>query len=154
MHLESIAAHLIILSSLAAVSVFGASGDRAEVKGMITKRTGETLNVKSADGDVTVALTDDTRTKDDKGVFGLEQQQMADVVLIPGLKVDVEGVFDDQGRVIATTITVDGDDLEAAEKIEPGLRPTEQQVAANLQALEAQSVQIAAHHVQLAAQRW
>ena len=153
MYLRAIAVNLMALSFLAAVSAFAASGDKAEVRGMITTRTGESLVVKSADGNITVALTDDTRTKDDKGLFGLEKQQMSNVVLIPGLKVDVDGTFDDQGRVIATIITVDGDDLEAAEMIEAGLHPTAQQVAANVQAIEAHSGQIAAHDVQLAAQR-
>jgi outer membrane protein OmpA-like peptidoglycan-associated protein len=153
MQLRAIAANLMALSLTASVSAFGASGDKAEVKGMITTRTGETLVVKSADGNITVALTDDTRTKDDRGLFGLEKQQMSNVVLIPGLKVDVDGMVDDRGRVVATTITVDGDDLEAAEMIEAGLHPTAQQVAANVQALEAHSGQLAAHDVQLAAQK-
>ena len=153
MYLKAIAVNVMVLFFLAAASVFGASGDKAEVKGMITTRTGETLVVKSAEGNVTVALTDDTRTKDDRGVFGLDKQQMSNVVLIPGLKVDVHGMFDDQGRVVATTITVDGDDLEAAEMIEAGLHPTAQQVAANVQALEAHGGQLAAHDVQLAAQK-
>jgi len=56
---------------------------------------------------------------------------MANTVLIPGLKIEVEGVSDDQGRVIAKTITVDGDDLETAEMIQSGLHPTQQQVAQN-----------------------
>ena len=51
------------------------------------------------------------------------------MVLIPGLKVDVDGMSDDQGRVVAKTITVDGDDLEAAEMIEAGLHPTAYPVA-------------------------
>jgi hypothetical protein len=37
--------------------------------------------------------------------------------------VDVSGVSGDQGRVVAKTITVDGDDLEAAQMIESGLLP-------------------------------
>jgi outer membrane protein OmpA-like peptidoglycan-associated protein len=153
MHLRAIAVKLMALSLMASVSAFGASGDKAEVKGMIITRTGETLIVKSADANITVALTDDTRTKDDKGLFGLEKQQMSNVVLIPGLKVDIDGMVDDQGRVVATTITVDGDDLEAAEMIEAGLHPTAQQVAANVAALEAHQQTLETHKVELAAQK-
>ena len=138
---------------LASVSVFGASGDKATAKGMITTRTGETLIVKSAEGSTTVVLTDDTTTKDDRGLFGLEKQHMSNVVLIPGLKVSVDGMSDDQGRVIAKTITVDGDDLETAEMIEAGLHPTAQQVAANVQTLEAHRGQLEAHKAELAAQK-
>jgi len=149
---KTIVVILLALFCLVLVSAFGASG-KSEVKGMITSRTGETLIVKSGEGTTTVVLTDDTTTKDDKGLFGLEKQHMSSVVLIPGLKVYVDGMSDDQGRVVAKTITVDGDDLEAAEMIEAGLHPTAQQVAANVQALEAHRGQLEAHTVQLAAQR-
>jgi len=134
-------------------SVFAFAGDKAEVKGMIIARTGETLIVKSGEGTTTVVLTADTTTKDDKGLFGLDKQQMGDVVLIPGVKVDVDGASDEQGRVVAKTITVDGDDLETAEMIEAGLHPTAEQVAANVQKLEAHRGQLASHDVQLAAQK-
>lgn len=150
---KTMAVGLTAVVLLASVSAFGAGGEKAKAKGMITARTGETLIVKSAEGSTTVVLTDDTTTKDDKGLFGLEKQHMSNVVLVPGLKVDVDGTSDDQGRVIAKTITVDGDDLEAAQMIEAGLHPTAQQVAANVQTLEAHSQQHEAHKVELAAQK-
>src|SRR4051812_36867061 len=110
-HRMTFLAVLIAWCLLASATSFGAD----KTKGFIVTRTGETLVVKTDAGDsVTVVLTDDTRTKDDRGLFGLEKQQMSSVVLIPGLKVEVEGAPDDQGRVVAKTITVDGDDLEAS----------------------------------------
>jgi len=151
MHRKAIVASLVVLFLVAAVYAFG--DDKAEVKGMITARAGDTLIVKSAQGNVTVVLTDNTRTKDDKGLFGLEKQQMADTVLIPGLKVDVDGTPDAQGRVVAKTITVDGDDLETSEMIEAGLQPTAEQVATNVQTLESHKQALAGHDVQLAAQK-
>jgi outer membrane protein OmpA-like peptidoglycan-associated protein len=150
MHRKTIVS-LLALFFLASVSAFG--GDKAEVKGMITARTGETLIVQTADGNVTVVLTDDTTTKDDKGLFGLDKQQMSNAVLIPGLKVDVDGTPAEQGRVVAKTITVDGDDLESAEMIQAGLHPTAEQVAANVQAIETNRGDIAANKVQLAAHK-
>src|SRR5579864_2887024 len=130
---KSTAVSLMALFFFASVAAFGAD----QVKGMIISRTGETLIVKSGSGNVTVLLTDDTTTKDDKGLFGLDKQHMSNVVLIPGLKVNIDGASDDQGRVVAKTITVDGDDLETAEMVQSGLHPTAEQVAANVQALEA-----------------
>jgi OmpA-OmpF porin, OOP family len=131
-------------------SVFAFGGDKAEVKGMITARTGETLIVASPTGNVTVVLTDETKAKDDKGLFGLDKQHLSDVVLIPGLKVEVEGTSDEQGRIVAKTITTDGDDLETAEMIQAGLHPTAEQVAANMQAIQQHQQAIAAHGMQLA----
>jgi OmpA-OmpF porin, OOP family len=151
MHRNTIVVSLMALFFLASVAAFGA--DKTKVKGMIISRTGETLLVKSLQGNVVVVLTDDTTTKDNKGLFGLEKQHMSNVVLIPGLKVDIDGTTDDKGQVVAKTITVDGDDLETSEMIEAGLHPTAEQVAANVKTLEVHSGQLSAHDVQLAAHK-
>jgi OOP family OmpA-OmpF porin len=109
--------------------------------------------VKSAQGNVIVVLTGDTTTKDDRGLFGLAKEHLSDVVLIPGLKVDVDGTSNDRGQIVATTITVDGDDLETASMIQAGLHPTAQQVEANIRTLEAHQRSIAAQQGELAAQK-
>src|SRR5580658_5215094 len=133
---------------LASVSAFG-----ADVKGMIISRAGDTLIVKSSQGNVTVVLTDSTTTKDDRGLFGLDKQHMSDVVLVPGLKVKVDGMSDDQGRVVAKTITVDGDDLETAEMIQAGLHPTAEQVAANMKTISANQQNIGANKQNIASNK-
>jgi OOP family OmpA-OmpF porin len=153
MNRNTLVVSLAGLFFLAAVSAYGTSGDKVEIKGMIISRTGETLIVKSADGTSTVILTDDTSTKDDKGLFGLDWQQMSNVVLMPGLKVDIDATSDDAGRFVARTITVDGDDLETAQMVEAGLHPTAEQVAANVKTIEAHSGRLAGHDVQLSADK-
>jgi OmpA-OmpF porin, OOP family len=95
------------------------------------------LTVKSAQGNVTVVLTDNTKTKDNKGLLGVREEEMSDVVLIPGLKVDIDGTSDNRGRVIANTITVDGGDLETSEMIQAGVHPTAKQVTQNVEDIEA-----------------
>jgi OOP family OmpA-OmpF porin len=128
---------MTLVVSLAAVCLLAwasageAAGDKVKTKGVIISRTGETLIVSAPQGKVTIVLTDETETKDNKGLFGLRKEYMANTVLIPGLKVQVEGISDDQGRVVANTITVDGDDLETAEMIQSGLHPTAGQVSTN-----------------------
>jgi OmpA-OmpF porin, OOP family len=126
-------ASLIALFLVASIGAFGAD----EVKGMIISRTGETLIVSNQNEKVTVLLNDDTKTKDDTGLFGLDKNYMSAAVLIPGLKVEVEGMPDAQGRIVAKTITVDGDDLETAEMIQAGLHPTAEQVLANQKGIAA-----------------
>lgn len=152
MHRRTIVTSGVALFLLASTLLVGAQ-EKSKVQGMITERTGETLRVKSDQGTRTVVLTDSTTTKDDKGLFGLDKQEMSNVVLIPGLKVKVDGTTDDQGRVVAKVITVDGDDLETAQMIESGLHPTAEQVAANVQAIETNRSDIAANNVQLAAHK-
>jgi outer membrane protein OmpA-like peptidoglycan-associated protein len=150
MYRKTIVASLMTMFFLPAGSVFGASDEKTEVKGMIISRTGETLLVSSSGRKVTVVLTDDTRTKDNKGLLGLRKEYMSNTVLIPGLKVKVEGVSDNEGRVVAKTISVDGDDLETAEMIQAGLNPTAGQVAANIQAIEGNKQNIATNQQSIA----
>src|SRR5689334_9011877 len=99
---------LFLVSSLAAFA--------DDINGIIKTRTGETLVVKTEGGnDVTVVLSEATRTVDKRGVFGLDKDELGNTVLIPGLKISVQGSPDDQGRVVAKEIITDGDDLEASE---------------------------------------
>jgi OOP family OmpA-OmpF porin len=147
MRLKTIVASLTGLFLLASVGAVVASGD--EVKGMIITRTGETLIVKGSNGNTIVVLTDNTTTKDDRGLFGLETEHLSDIVLIPGLKVKVDGTSEG-GRFVAKTITVDGDDLETAEMIQSGLHPTAEQVAANVRTLEAHKERLATHQQNIA----
>lgn len=134
----------------ASANVF-ARGDDKEVKGMIISRAGDTMVVKQGDGNkVTVVLTDDTRTKDDRGLFGLDKEEKSQTVLIPGLKLKVEGTEDAQGQLVAKTITVDGDDLETAEMVQSGLHPTAEQVAQNVEAIAANKQGIAANQQAIA----
>ena len=150
---KAVVVNLLALFFLASASAFGAAGEKTKVEGMINTRGGETLVVQTADAEVTVVLTDDTVTKDDKGLFGLQKQRLSSAVLIPGLKVSVDGVTDDQGRVVAKTITVDGDDLESSEMIQAGLHPTAEQVATNVQHIEQNKAGVASNKAAIASNK-
>src|SRR5690242_19325734 len=102
--LETIVVSSLAVLLLASVTAFGS---QAKVKGMISGRTGETLIVTTESGKVTVVLTEGTKIKDKRGLFGLQEDVLAPTVLIPGLKVSVDGMSNGEG-VVAKTITVDG----------------------------------------------
>jgi lipid-binding SYLF domain-containing protein/outer membrane protein OmpA-like peptidoglycan-associated protein len=113
-----------------------AQGEKTKAKGLITARTGDTIVLKTTDGStMTVTLDDDTKVQQPKGL-GIRKKQMSAAVLIPGLKVSVDGTSQDATHVLAKSITFDGDDLETAEMIQAGLSPTEQKVAANQRNIE------------------
>jgi outer membrane protein OmpA-like peptidoglycan-associated protein len=85
---------------------------------------------------------------------------MSATVLVPGLKISVDGVGDAQSRVVAKTINFNSDDLETAEAIQAGLTPTkqavatnQQNIAANKQATQTNAQGIAANQVQTAANK-
>ena len=146
---------------LAVGMAYGASnGEKVKVQGMITGRTGESVTIKTTDGSaVTVVLNDDTKVQQPKGL-GLRKKQMSATVLVPGLKISVDGVGDAQSHVVAKTINFSSDDLETAEAIQAGLTPTkqavatnQQNIAANKQATQTNAQDIAANQVQTAANK-
>jgi OOP family OmpA-OmpF porin len=138
--------YLVLLCCLAVGSVYGrGDGDKVKIRGMITTRTGESLTVRTQDGgSVTVVLTDDTKVQQPKGL-GLRKKQMSAAVLIPGLKISVDGNGNAQSQVTATTINFNQDDLQLAETIQAGLTPTQQQVQANQQKIKANQKDIQAN---------
>jgi hypothetical protein len=105
-----------------------AARQKTKLEGVIATRTGETLVVSTDSGNVTVVLTDDTKLQQPKGL-GLRKKQMSATVLIPGLRISVDGIGDAQSRVTANTINFTSDDLETAEAIQAGLTPTKHAVA-------------------------
>jgi outer membrane protein OmpA-like peptidoglycan-associated protein len=105
---------------------------KARIKGLIITRTGETIVLKTSDGDtVTVVLNNNTKVQEPKRLIGVRKKSMS--VLVPGLKVSVEGTSQDATHVLAESITLDRDDLQTAEMIQAGLTPAGQKVATNQQ---------------------
>jgi OOP family OmpA-OmpF porin len=123
----------LLTACLVALLSASAQGEKTKVKGLITARTGDTIILKTTDGSsITVTLDDDTKVQQPKGL-GVRKKQMSAAVLIPGLKISVDGTSQDATHVLAKSITFDKDDLQTAEMIQAGLNPTEQKVAANQQ---------------------
>jgi OmpA-OmpF porin, OOP family len=135
---------------LASLPAFAAKGDKAKVKGMITGRTADSITLKTDDGQATAILDDETKVQHPRGL-GLRKKQVSAAVLMPGLKVTVDGTNDDQGRIVAKTITFKSNDLETAEMIQAGLHPTADQVAANQKAIENNADDIAQNKQDIAA---
>jgi OOP family OmpA-OmpF porin len=130
-------AYPALLWCLLAGLAYGTSnGEKTKVQGLIAARTGETLVLSTDSGNVTVVLTDDTKVQQPKGL-GLRHKQMSATVLIPGLRISVDGVDDAQSRVTANTINFDANDLETAEAIQAGLTPTKYTVQTNAQNIQA-----------------
>ena len=138
----TIGTSLLAVCFLVAASAFSAA-QNVKVKGMISGRTGETLVLRTPDGNTTVVLDDSTKVQQPKGL-GLRKKQVSAAVLIPGLKVSVDGTGDST-KVTAKTITFDASDLQTAEMIQAGLHPTAEQVAANQKNIATNQQDIAAN---------
>ena len=130
------------------------NGEKVKTKGLIVGRDGDTLTLRTLEsGNLTVVLTDDTKVVQPKGLLKVRKQEMAMTALMPGLKIEVEGVGDPQNRVVANTIKFSGDDLKTAQAIEAGLVPTQTTVQTNKENIQANKEDIAANKVQIAANR-
>lgn len=136
-----ILASVVAICCIALASAYG--GDETTVKGFITGRTGDSMTLRTADGtNMTVALTDDTKVQQPKGL-GLRKQQVSWTELIPGLRVEVKGNTNAQGQLVASKITFNKQDLQTASMIQAGLAPTQQRVQENQQAIASNQQAIA-----------
>jgi OOP family OmpA-OmpF porin len=138
-----------------------AQAQTAKAQGLITGRSGETMTLQTQDSSkVVVVLTDDTKVAQIQGVFKARRKQMSMAALIPGLQVQVEGSYNAQNQLVASSIKFKGNDLEDAQTIQAGLQPTKEQVEQTQQqlaeqqaALERQQQEMQQQQQQLAQQQ-
>jgi outer membrane protein OmpA-like peptidoglycan-associated protein len=131
-----------------------ATAQSAQVQGLITGRTGATMQVQGQDTEiVTVILTAATQVEEVEGLLKARSKQSSVTALIPGLRVSVKGSNNTQSQIVAATVKFKGSDLKTAQDIQAGLAPTEQQVQATQQQLQATNQQVQATEQQVAAQQ-
>jgi outer membrane protein OmpA-like peptidoglycan-associated protein len=121
-------------------TVYGALPDRAEmakgpeIEGIISARSGDRMEVASADGTRTiVAFDDQTRIRGSGGFLGLGRSQLATEALLNGLPVKVD-TLQWQGILVANQINLKNSDLKVANMIRNG---TDQRFAEQTAATEA-----------------
>ncbi len=129
-----------------------AAAQDSQIQGLIIGRSGATMSVKTQDSEtITVALTPDTQVQEVEGAFKLRKKELGLTALIPGLPVQVKGTMNDKHQLVADTVKFKGSDLKAAQDIQAGLAPTQQQVAANQTQIQATEKQTAAQQQEIAA---
>src|ERR1700756_3560458 len=97
-----------------------------KVEGLIKARNGETMILQTSDApNLPVLLTDSTQVGQVQGMFKARRKEMSMAALIPGLAVKVEGTYNDQSQLVATSVPFKGNDLEDAQSIQAGLHETQ-----------------------------
>jgi OmpA-OmpF porin, OOP family len=147
----------VFAASNSAASQAVSSGQKVKLTGLIISRAGENMTIRTANNEtVTVAINDSTKVDMKKGALGIRKKKLLVTALIPGLKVDVQGVGSENGQVTATSVSFSADDLKAAQQIQAGLNPTQQdlqatqqQVKVNQQAIQENKQQIQANQEQI-----
>jgi len=141
----------LIFACLSVTSGF--TDDSKTIKGLIIKRSADSITVRAGDGTTqTVTLTDDTKVQSPKGL-GIRKEQMSWASLIPGLKVNIKGVPDASGNIVAKEIKFSKDDLQTASIVQAGLTPTEERVATNAENITANKENIDNNAANIAANK-
>ncbi len=137
-------AFALTVSLTALLLCSAAAAQSAKAQGLITGRSGDTMTIQTPDSSkVVVVLTDTTKVAQIQGVFKARHKQMSMAALVPGLQVQVEGSYNAQNQLVATSIKFKGNDLEDAQAIQAGLQPTKEQMEQSQQELEAQKAALA-----------
>jgi outer membrane protein OmpA-like peptidoglycan-associated protein len=119
--------------------------ENVKIEGLIVGRSGDEFIVKFGSGaELAFQLTDNTQVSQIGGLFNARRKQMAMAALIPGLKVKVEGVYNEQRQVLATKINFKGDDLEDAQKIQAGMHELKVQSEQHQEELDRQNAELQA----------
>jgi outer membrane protein OmpA-like peptidoglycan-associated protein len=140
--------------SLATMLCCPAHAQTAKAEGLITGRSGDTMTLQKQDSsNVVVVLTDDTQVAQVQGVFKARRKQMSMAALIPGLQVKVEGAYNAQNQLVASSIRFKGNDLEDAQTIQAGLQPTKEQVEQTQQQLAEQQAALERQQQEIQAQQ-
>ena len=124
-------ASIVLAGPLAALLLVssGVVAQTTKVNGLITGRTGSSMTVQTpTEPKLEVVLTDDTNVAQIQGVFKARRKQMSMAALIPGLQVQVEGTYNAQNQLVASTVRFKGNDLEDAQTIQAGLQPANEQI--------------------------
>jgi OOP family OmpA-OmpF porin len=131
--------------SLLAVILGSGAAMAQNLQGVINGRSGATMTLQTQDsGNVVVILTPSTEVDEVEGLLHARKKEMGVTALVPGLPVQVQGSYNAQNQLVADTVKFKGSDLKAAEDMQAGLTPTEQQVQASQQQIQQSEQQIQA----------
>lgn len=147
--------HLVSVSIIGAV-IFSSivMAQSVKVEGLIKARNGDTMTLQTSNAaSLVVLLTDSTEVGQVQGVFKARRKQMSMAALIPGLAAKVEGTYNDQSQLVATSVSFKGNDLEQAQKIEAGMHETKVQAQQNKAELEKHKAELEKQNVALKEQQ-
>jgi len=103
-----------------------ASGQKMKIKGVVTRRDADTFVVRDANGtDTTVRLDDRTSVKT-KGGFLRGGTNYAQTNILRGLNLEVGGVGNSSGELLASKIRFNESDMRVARAVESRAAPLEE----------------------------
>ncbi len=110
----------IVVSGQQAVELDAVATEGPVVKGIISARSGDRMQVTAADGARTIiSINDDTRIRASKGFLGISRSKLGASSLLNGLPVTVK-TLQSGGELVASQIKLRNNDLKTANMIHNG----------------------------------
>ncbi len=133
----------LFAGSLIVLTLSMTAAAQVKVQGLIKARSGDEMILQTSDSpNLVVVLTDTTDVQQVQGVLKARHKNMSMAALIPGLAVQVEGVYNDKQQVVATKVRFKGNDLEQAQSIQAGMHETQAQTEKNQAELQEQNAKL------------
>ncbi len=130
-------------------------GQQAKIKGVISSRNGPDMTIQQPDNTSVVAVLNDyTQVQLKEGKLGFRKKEVNVTLLLPGLRVEVNGTGNANGQLMAQKVLFTGADLQAARDIQAGTAPVEaqqQQLSQEQSALKQQQAALSEKESQNAA---
>src|SRR3974390_468203 len=143
-------ATLVVLVT-ASVSAFAQT---LKIQGNIISRAGNSMTMKTSDGNnVVVLLNDNTDVQQVEGAFKARRKEMSMAALIPGLTCQVQGTYNAQNQLVAQWVRFTGEDLEQAQSAQAAVHETRVEAAKNQAELQQQADALAAQNAALKEQQ-
>jgi OOP family OmpA-OmpF porin len=137
------------LIGLASLNIVAAA-QTSKAEGLIKARNGETMIVETPESpNLVVLLTDSTEVGQVQGAMKVRRKEMSMAALIPGLAVKVEGVYNEDHKLVAKSVSFKGNDLERAKSIQAGLHENKEMTQQQQAELEKHNAELQAHQEQI-----
>ena len=103
-----------------------ASGQKAKIKGTIEARDADTISIRDERNMKTVVLLTDRTSVKSKGGFFRSGKNYDTTSLLRGLNVEVEGIGNQAGQIVADKVRFDSSDFKFARMMDSRVSPVEQ----------------------------
>ena len=129
-----------------------AEGAPAKIDGVISSRNGPDMTIQEADGSKVVGVLNDyTQVQMKEGALHFRKKTVDVTVLIPGLRLQVQGTGNANGQLLVQKVILTSANLQAARDIQAGVAPVEaqeQQLSAEQQQMKQQQAALSEKEAQ------
>jgi len=106
------------------------AGQKMTIKGVVTRRDADTFVIQDANGVQTTVVLNNATSVKTKGGFLRSGTNYGVTAILRGLNLEVEGVGDSSGNLVANKIRFNEADLRTARTVEANVTPVENRVGA------------------------